>query len=304
MFQSKYRECFRGFSIGRVERDQNFTANLGYFKNEYQIQYILGGERYFLTSGSKCYKLTRGSITFIDKDQIPKTCLIGGTYHDRILIEIKEDEFVKLCEHFGIYLKDFFHNMHGVFQIDHCTEIKQIFEKIEEIMLMPDIMQKEAVLKIQIMNLLINSCILDKYRVSSFDSVVVQGSLEKQKRVCMVADYIGEHYMEGIDLDDLSHHFYMSKSYMSRIFKEVTNFTVSEYINLYRIAASKKYLLDKELSMTEIANRLGFNSLTYFERVFKQKMSITPMQYRKKKMETVKTEKTDKKRLDKSGVVG
>lgn len=283
MFQNKYRSCFQGFSIGRVERDQNFTANLGYFKNEYQIQYILSGERYFLTSGSKCYKLTSGSIAFIDKEQIAKTCLIGGTYHDRILIEIKESEFLWLCENFGIHLRDIFHELHGVFQIDGCAEIKQILEKIEEIMILPNIEKKEAILKIQIMNLLIYSHILEKYRVRSLDSVVVQGSLEKQKRVCMVADYIAEHYMEPMELDDLSRRFYMSKSYMSRIFKEVTNFTVSEYINIFRIAASKQYLLDSELSMTEIANRLGFNSLTYFERVFKQKMSITPRQYRKQK---------------------
>jgi len=73
----------------------------------------------------------------------------------------------------------------------------------------------------------------------------------------------------------------MSRSYLCRIFKEVTNFTVSEYVNLFRIAASREYLLNREMTMTEIANRLGFNSLTYFERVFKQLMSVTPGEYRK-----------------------
>ena len=73
----------------------------------------------------------------------------------------------------------------------------------------------------------------------------------------------------------------MSRAYLCRIFKEVTNFTVSEYVNLCRIAASREYLLNREMTMTEIANRLGFNSLTYFERVFKQLMSVTPGEYRK-----------------------
>ena len=52
-------------------------------------------------------------------------------------------------------------------------------------------------------------------------------------------------------------------------------------MNLFRIAASREYLLNREMTMTEIANRLGFNSLTYFERVFKQLMSVTPGEYRK-----------------------
>ena len=81
--------------------------------------------------------------------------------------------------------------------------------------------------------------------------------------------------------DELAGRFYMSRSYLCRIFKEVTNFTVSEYVNLFRIAASREYLLNREMTMTEIANRLGFNSLTYFERVFKQLMSVTPGEYRK-----------------------
>ena len=73
----------------------------------------------------------------------------------------------------------------------------------------------------------------------------------------------------------------MSKAYLCRIFREVTNFTISEYINLYRIAASKQFLMKEEMSMAEIANRLGYDSLTYFERVFKKQMTVTPLQYRK-----------------------
>ena len=284
VFQSIYREGFHGFSIGRVKRDRDFSQNLGYLKNEYQIQYILEGERYFFTSGAKCYKMTGGSIALIDKDQIAKTCLIGGKYHDRILIEIEEADFAPICSGFGLDLKALFRDCHGVFQIKEHEEMQRIFQQMEQIMLASDYADKEMILKMLVTSLLVYGCRLDDYREKTFlSSGYVQGSLEKQKRVCEIVEYIGEHYMEGVGLDELSRRFFMSKPYMCRIFKEVTSFSVSEYINMVRIAQSKEYLVNSEISLTEIANRLGFNSLTYFERVFKREMFLTPMQYRKRK---------------------
>ncbi len=96
-----------------------------------------------------------------------------------------------------------------------------------------------------------------------------------------MADYIAENYDKIGSVSMLADQFYMSKAYLCRIFKEVTNFTISEYINLYRIVASKQYLMDENMSMGEIANRLGYDSLTYFERVFKKQMTVSPLQYRK-----------------------
>ena len=74
----------------------------------------------------------------------------------------------------------------------------------------------------------------------------------------------------------------MSKSYLCRVFREVTNFTISEYVNLYRIAQSKILLLEENRTVAEVAAMLGYDSLTYFERVFKKNLSLTPLQYRKK----------------------
>ena len=248
MFQIIYRECFSGFAVSRVKRDRDFTKNVGYFRNEYQIQYIIDGERYYFESGIRCVKMAAGSVAFIDKRRIPKLNIIGGRYHDRILIEIKEAEFAPICQAVGIDMERVFSQRCGVFQTGKCEEIRDVFEKIEK---------------------------------TNFHSASMQGSLEKQKRVCMIADYLAGHYEEHENVDELAGRFYMSRSYLCRIFKEVTNFTVSEYVNLFRIAASREYLLNREMTMTEIANRLGFNSLTYFERVFKQLMSVTPGEYRK-----------------------
>lgn len=281
MFQIIYRECFSGFAVSRVKRDRDFTKNVGYFRNEYQIQYIIDGERYYFESGIRCVKMAAGSVAFIDKRRIPKLNIIGGRYHDQILIEIKEAEFAPICQAVGIDMEWVFSQRCGVFQTGKCEEIRDVFEKIEKTITDWGTEQRELRLRMLILNLLVCSSQLEKFREKNFHSASMQGSLEKQKRVCMIADYLAGHYEEHENVDELAGRFYMSRSYLCRIFKEVTNFTVSEYVNLFRIAASREYLLNREMTMTEIANCLGFNSLTYFERVFKQLMSVTPGEYRK-----------------------
>lgn len=284
-FESIYRECFKGFSVGRVRRKKDFSQILGYFKNEYEIQYMLDGERYFLQPGSRCYRMSKGSLVLIDKYQITRTNIMGGAWHDRILIEINERDFEGICEMMGgVNLRETFENYHGVFYVQNNKEIVALFDEIDDCMQHGEMEEKEKIIRLNLIKLLIYCNRLDVCREKTINSIMFRGMIEKQKQIYAVLDYIEAHYTENIGLDELSSRFYMSKSYMSRIFKEVTSFTISEYMNLLRIAKSKEYLISTQYDLTAIAAMLGFNSLTYFERIFKKYMSITPMQYRKRKL--------------------
>ena len=104
----------------------------------------------------------------------------------------------------------------------------------------------------------------------------------KHKKVGEVAEFIMDHYEEPQSLDSLAKRFYVSKCYLSRIFKEVTGFTINEYINFNRVKRAQQLLGNSEYSVTDIAGMLGYDSITYFERVFKKYSSVSPLQYRKK----------------------
>jgi len=61
----------------------------------------------------------------------------------------------------------------------------------------------------------------------------------------------------------------------------VTGFSVNEYRNLARVRKAKELLANSGYSITEISEILGFESITYFERVFKKHTDVTPLRYRK-----------------------
>lgn len=95
-------------------------------------------------------------------------------------------------------------------------------------------------------------------------------------------DYIDSRYMDNISLDDISDYLEINKSYFCTIFKEETGSTFTEFLNKVRVNNSKKLLLNKNVSVLDIALSVGFNNQNYFNIVFKKLTGQTPLEYRNK----------------------
>lgn len=78
----------------------------------------------------------------------------------------------------------------------------------------------------------------------------------------------------------------MNKTYFCRVFKNYTNCTFSEYVNLRKITAAKHLLLDPQFSLVEVSLCCGFNNYSYFCRLFKKVIGITPLEYKNMKNKT------------------
>ena len=107
--------------------------------------------------------------------------------------------------------------------------------------------------------------------------------LKHTHTIAEVKRYIKENYSQKLAVEDISSHVYLSKSYLSRIFKEETGDSLTTYINKIRIEKSKELLTDKALSLTDISDMAGFEEQSYFTKVFKSITGDTPAKYRQKK---------------------
>lgn len=92
--------------------------------------------------------------------------------------------------------------------------------------------------------------------------------------------YIKEHFCEKISLEQVAEQVHLSKSYLSRIFKEEMNCNFTSYVNKIRIEKSKGYLLNDKLPLTDIAMLCGFDDQSYFTKVFKKATGVSPGHYR------------------------
>ena len=101
------------------------------------------------------------------------------------------------------------------------------------------------------------------------------------EKVSDIAGYINQHYSEALSLNFLANHFYISPNYLCKVFKEVTDFTLIEYLNNVRVKEAKRLLLESREKVVDIAEKVGFGSITNFGRVFKEVTGHPPLYYRK-----------------------
>ena len=93
-------------------------------------------------------------------------------------------------------------------------------------------------------------------------------------------NYINANIEFDFDISKTADFFHYNKQYLGRLFKTKTGLSIREYINKKRIENSAKLLLSTDYSVIDISYRVGFNNVTYFNRLFKKTYSLTPIEYR------------------------
>lgn len=101
------------------------------------------------------------------------------------------------------------------------------------------------------------------------------------QRIKQLLEYIHTNYNKPITLKTLSLFANISQRECFRCFEKILHTTPMGYITKYRISTALSLLQNTTLSITEIAFSIGFNSSSYFSKVFREYMGITPLQYRK-----------------------
>lgn len=95
-----------------------------------------------------------------------------------------------------------------------------------------------------------------------------------------VKRYIDLHFKESLTLEQLSEEAHMNKYYLSHVFKREYGVSPINYMISRRIDESKYLLTETDLSLSHIAQLLGFSSLSYFSQVFRKTQGISPMEFR------------------------
>ena len=133
----------------------------------------------------------------------------------------------------------------------------------------------------------------DKYTPEQMKNIILEffvhflrtlqnnGAFEKEVTlVDEIIAYLAEHFSEDLDQKSVAQKFYVSRSYLSKLFKAKTGRGFNEYLNKIRIEQAKTALKTTTLPVTDIAFNCGFNDSNYFSKSFKKIEGVSPLNYR------------------------
>lgn len=94
--------------------------------------------------------------------------------------------------------------------------------------------------------------------------------------------YIDEHFFEEISLTLMTERFNVEGSYFSKVFRQQIGETFMVYITKRRIEKAKQYMKNMSVNLTEVAFMTGYDDYSYFSRVFRKMVGMSPREYRNK----------------------
>lgn len=109
----------------------------------------------------------------------------------------------------------------------------------------------------------------------------VKWFLNNKIRMGTIYDYIHENYDKNPDVNTIAKATNLITPAFCRYFKKQTNMTFTDFVNTYRINQAKLLLL-QNVSITEVCLNVGFESLSYFNKLFKKYIGETPSAFKKR----------------------
>lgn len=246
-------------SVDYAASHVNWAMLARHYHNAYEIYILEKGSRTYLINDA-LFELHAHDVALIQPNEIHSTS--GGGFvrhllyfHDeylhRYFTETAQTTLLKCFTHKKIHMQD------GDFDklLRLIRQLKGAYDNF--------------VVFAQILSLLAQNASADVPYISSGNQMISG-----------VIEYIGSHCKEITSLDEIVERFYISKSYLCRLFKEHTGISVVKYIHLLKIQSACEELQKTNRSVEEIALQCGFHTSMYFCRVFKKITGLTPSQYR------------------------
>ena len=269
-----------GLRVERRRRDCGTDMTSRHFHSFYEFYYLWEGRRqYFINT--KTYAIQAGAVVWINPGHIHRTSAADDRPHERTLLEID-----------GRVLEGALEQLEGI----HAGPLRQVQAMMLQLegderrrmeWLLTDLLAEGAEKRagyIACIRLRLEELLLILLRSRPAIAAPAIAS-DKHRKIYEIAAFISQEYADIASLDELCRQFYLSKSHLCHTFKEVTGMTVQEYITATRISSAQRLLTETREAVTDITQAVGYGSITHFERMFKEAVGMTPLQYRAKNRE-------------------
>lgn len=253
-----------------VQEIGHFQTLPGYFTerehlNSFLIVYTIAGTGY-LKYRNQAYTLGPGQLFFID-------CIEHQHYEtdNQNLWEISWVHFNGVTSR-G-YFEQFIKGSEPVISLNAESKIPDMLEQLTQLHKQKDFRTEPLSSKILVD--LLTELLITAYKPQPYtDTLPVF--------LPPIVDYLDRHYNEKIRLDHLAVLFAINKFHLAKEFKKFMGYSPNEYVIDLRINKAKEWLMYSKAPVEEIAVRVGIDNVSHFINLFKKRVEMTPLAFRKK----------------------
>lgn len=259
--------------LATLHNGNRFTMTRQHYHDYFEIIFYLGNDPSVFHHNKELFIVQRGDIIF-NSVFVPHYFEIDDTKStERFLVGLDGDFLLQYS--FGkINLMNIFSNNLPKVQKTDYASFSTYLNLIMNYLKLPDISGKQVLQRAIIYQILANL-----YVTYGINEETNPQGIQKKALVSKLVAYIDSNLAEDLSLPVLAKEVNYSITYISKIFKEISGNTLVEYITQKRLAKAERLLLT-DLPMKDVMEESGFNSYSYFFKIFKKKHGISPTEYK------------------------
>lgn len=267
----------KSFALAHLYSDEK-PMNM-HIHNSYELYFSISGGRQFLMD-NRFYSIQPGDLFFINQYESHHLTQIDSQIHERIVFSIYPDYLKALSS--------------PATDLDYCfscrpanvghkislseEEQKRFLYYVHKLSSIQgfgaDLLEKAVFLELMVY---LNHC-FSRYAGQETSITEPEKQEVHHAQVDQILAYIHQNIGQPLALETLAGHFFLSPSYLCRIFKSATGTTINKYITAKRIALAKSLLMEGH-TVNETADLCGFNDYSNFLKAFTKAVGISPKKY-------------------------
>ena len=261
------------FSIAHLYKEEK-TMSI-HINECYEIYYSISGGKQFLID-NKFYDINPGDLFVINQFESHYISKIDKIVHERIVISIHPEFLKSLCSDKTNLDYCFTHRSDAFsHKISLNKEKQNRFLYFINKIVAADGFGSDIIEYATFLELMTS---LNEIYISNNNLLGENYDYKYNEQVQQIIEYINQNITEPITIESLANKFYISDSYICRIFKSATGTTVNKYISTRRISIAKT-MLASGVYVNEVCEKCGFNDYSNFLKAFKKAVGISPKKY-------------------------
>ncbi|MCM3746928.1 AraC family transcriptional regulator [Paenibacillus pasadenensis] len=273
-----YENPLLSLRIFRPQREHNLLLNWHYHR-ELELLYIISGSLEVHVEEER-FHLNAGDVAVIGANQLHRDRCSSETL-DYIVLQFDLEQFF---DHSTMpYMRFFMETNHPLSQVNYIFQDSPLVK--EEIGLISKEILEEATTKKLgyelAVNLLLKKILLLLLRNDTRQILTDQDDFDRL-RLKPVLTFVEQHLTDRIQVEEVCKLANMSYYYFVKYFKKTIGLSFTEYVNYRKIKWAERILLTKDLSISEVGDRIGMPNMAHFYKMFKKYNDCSPKEFQKK----------------------